>query len=66
MKDDAGNDKLVALGEKGIGAVYLGNVSTEYGLKNKVNETNGQLRSTGVFLRENGTAGTIQHVDLAL
>ncbi len=66
MKDDAGNSKLIALGEKGIGAIYLGNVSTEYGLKNSVNQTNGQLRRTGVFLRENGTAGTIQHVDLAL
>ncbi|MDO5110716.1 MAG: hypothetical protein Q4E65_00260 [Clostridia bacterium] len=66
MKDDAGNSKLIALGEKGIGAIYLGNVSTEYGLKDHANQLNGQLRSTGVFLRENGTAGTIQHVDLAL
>lgn len=66
MKDDAGNSRLVALGEKGIGAIFLGSVSTEYGLKSDANQTNGQLRRTGVFLKENGTAGTIQHVDLAL
>ncbi len=66
VKDDAGNSKLIALGEKGVGAIFLGSVSTEYGLKNSANQTNGQLRRTGVFLKENGTAGTIQHVDLAL
>jgi hypothetical protein len=24
----------------------------------------GQLRATGLYLREDGTAGTVQHVDL--
>ncbi len=65
-RDESGNSRLIALGEKGIGAIYLGNVGTEYGFKNSANETDGQLRKTGVFLRENGTAGTIQHVDMAI
>lgn len=65
-KDAAGNDQLLALGVAGVGAVYLGHVSTEFALKDKTNQHNGQVRSTGVFLRENGTAGTIQHVDLVV
>ncbi len=66
VRDESGESRLLALGEKGVGAIYLGKVGTEYGYKNEANETQAQLRSTGVFLRENGTAGTIQHVDMAI
>lgn len=65
-KDDQGNDQLLALGQKGVGAIYLGNVSTEFAMKDSTNQQLGQLRSTGVFLRENGTVGTIQQIDLAV
>lgn len=65
-KDSEGNDQLFALGEKGIGAIYLGNVSTSFALKDTSNQTNAQLQRTGIFLREDGTAGTIQHIDLAI
>ncbi|MFZ5353199.1 MAG: hypothetical protein ACOZCL_10830 [Bacillota bacterium] len=64
-KDSEGKDYLFALGEKGIGAVYLGNTSTEFSLKNG-DITNGVARKTGIFLRENGSAGTIQHIDIAI
>lgn len=64
--DENGNNQLIGLGEKGIGAIYLGNVNTDYSLKSSDNELNGMIRQTGVFLRENFTAGTIQHVDFAL
>ncbi|WP_094605194.1 hypothetical protein SPSIL_032660 [Sporomusa silvacetica DSM 10669] len=65
-KDDQGNDQLLALGQKGVGAIYLGHVSTEFAMKDSTNQQLGQLRSTGVFLRENGTVGTLQQVDLAV
>lgn len=65
-KDAEGNDHLFALGEKGIGAIYLGNVNTSFALKNTSNQLDAQLQKTGIFLRENGTAGTIQHIDLAI
>lgn len=65
-KDEAGNDKLVALGVQGIGAIYLGNVKTEINCKAPDAEAiHGQVKKTGVFLREDGSAGTIQHVDMA-
>lgn len=64
-KDENGNDRLYSLAEKGLGAICLQNISTDFSLKNAKNETNGIIRNTGIFLYENGVAGTIQHVDMA-
>ncbi len=65
-KDESGNDQLFAIGEKGIGAIYLGNAATAYDKKDSRNQTLGSIASTGIFLNENGSAGTIQHVDLVV
>ena len=65
-KDAEGNDQLFALGEKGIGAIYLGNISTSFALKNSSNHMDAQLQRTGIFVREDGTAGTVQHIDLGI
>lgn len=66
-KDESGKDKLVGLGVAGVGAIYLGNISTPFTLNSSAsNAMQGQIRRTGVFLKENGEAGTIQHVDLAV
>ena len=62
--DAEGSLQLEALGKAGVGAIYLGNVTTPYRLMGPDGQTNGQLSRSGVFLQENGTAGTIQHVDL--
>ena len=64
-KDAAGKDQLVGLGVRGIGAIFLGHAPTEFSLKDLTNETEGVIRSTGVFLREDGSSGTIQQVDFA-
>lgn len=64
--DKHGNKTLLALGQVGVGAIYLGNVQSEFGLKTQSNDSLGQIRSSGVFLKENGDVGTIQHVDLAI
>ncbi len=62
-----GKEKIISLRDAGVGAIYLGNVSTEFSDKNmETGELNGIIRRTGIFLRENGNVGTIQHVDLAL
>lgn len=63
-KDEQGEDKLFALGMKGVGAIYVGNISTPFDLKDAGNMTLGSVRETGVFLNENGSAGTIQHIDV--
>ncbi|WP_028579861.1 hypothetical protein [Desulfogranum japonicum] len=63
-KDDQGNDSIVALAEKGIGAIYLGNISTAFSLKDSNNDLQGVVRTTGIFLKQDGQAGTIQQIDL--
>jgi len=61
-----GEQELYKLSEKGVGAIYLGNVSTNFSLNNiSTNDVNGAIRKTGIFLYENGNVGTIQHLDLA-
>ncbi|MCD2448950.1 hypothetical protein GO003_000880 [Methylicorpusculum oleiharenae] len=64
-KDEQGHDTLSTLTEKEIGAIYLGQTSTGFSLKNNQNQLYGQIKSTGLFLNENGTAGTVQQIDLA-
>lgn len=63
-KDENGNDVLYSLKEKGVGAICLQKAATDFTLQGE-NGINGAIRSTGVFLYENGMAGTLQHVDLA-
>ena len=64
-KDAQGNDSLSTLANLGVGALYLGNVATPFSVKDGSNQTQGQVRSTGVYLNEDGSAGTLQQVDLA-
>ena len=65
-KDSESNDQLIALGQRGIGAVYLGHATTPFQMKDSNNELQGVVRSSGVYLNENGSAGTVQQVDLVV
>ena len=57
--------RLVALGELGIGALYLGYTANPFEIKNDENETLGRIRSNGLYLNENGTSGLITQIDFA-
>lgn len=63
--DKSGKNTLVALGEAGVGAIYLGSSKADFSLTNSLNETQAIIRSSGVFLYENGNVGTIQQLDMA-
>ncbi|MCB1769761.1 MAG: hypothetical protein KDJ31_08715, partial [Candidatus Competibacteraceae bacterium] len=65
-KDATGNDQIVALGQRGVGAIYLGHVATPFSLKDDQNNLLGAIRESGVFLHENGVAGTLQQIDLSV
>ncbi|MEA4926881.1 MAG: hypothetical protein VB084_16430 [Syntrophomonadaceae bacterium] len=65
-KNEAGQDVLLALGQKGVGAIFLGSAATNFSLKDAGNQLNGEISKTGIYLNEDGTAGTIQHVDLVV
>ncbi len=73
-KDENGNDVLYKLSDKGVGAICLENVSTDFTMQGErkaqdgtmnANATNAVIRKTGIFLYENGNVGTVQHVDMA-
>ncbi|MDR1573381.1 MAG: VCBS repeat-containing protein [Clostridiales Family XIII bacterium] len=64
-KDENGGDLLFTLREADVGAIYLGDVSTQYTLGSN-GAADGMLRSTSMFLKESGGAGLISHIDLAV
>lgn len=65
-KDENGNDELYTLKEAGVGAICLQRAATDFSLNSQEDNTqNGQIRSTGIFLYENGNTGTMQQLDLA-
>ncbi len=62
-----GSKTLFSLGQAGVGAIYLQDTKTEYALTNTTGQrADGVMRASSVFLRENGTAGTIHHIDLTI
>jgi hypothetical protein len=65
-KNSVGEDQLFSLGEMGIGAIYLNHISTPFSMKNEDNQLLGQVRGTSLFVREDGTTGTVQQIDLAV
>ena len=64
--DENGISTLLDLKEMGIGALYLGYENTEFSLKNDSHETDAVIQKTGLFLYEDGNAGTMQQLDLAI
>ena len=65
-KDAEGNDSLMALGQRNVGAIFLGHIDTPFLLADQNNEQQGQIRSSGLFLEEDGGAGAIQQLDLVV
>lgn len=63
-KDSSNRDTLNSLKDRNIGAIYLGNIAVRFEIKNQENRSQGEVKSSGIFLKENGTAGTIQQIDL--
>lgn len=59
-----GADRLAGLRDYGIGALYLGSTATPFQLKDPANQLLGAVRASGLYLNENGGAGTLQQLDL--
>lgn len=57
---------LESLAQSGVGAIYLGNAATEFSLLDREQQLLGQVRASGIFLREDGTPGVLQQIDLAV
>ncbi|MGE5491292.1 MAG: VCBS repeat-containing protein [Actinomycetota bacterium] len=66
IKDAEGKDQLKSLQEAQVGAISLARVATPFDIKDDANRMQGQVRDSGVFLQEDGKAGTIQQIDLTV
>lgn len=64
--DATGNARLSTLGEKGVGALYLGSSETPFSLTDGDNRLLAQIRASGIYLSEDGRAGSLQQIDLAV
>lgn len=66
IRDGDGKDSLQGLLQHGVGALYLGNAETPFALKDSGNALQGAVRASGLYLREDGGAGTLQQIDLVV
>lgn len=58
--------ELKPLKETGVGALNLASAWTPFALKDADNNTRGQVWRSGVYLAEDGRAGTLQQIDLGV
>jgi hypothetical protein len=66
QRDEAGKESLASLRERGVGALYLGSIETPFALTDRDNRLLGQVRASGLYLNEDGRAGSLQQIDLAV
>lgn len=66
MKDAEGKDSLTGLKVLGVGALYLGDIATQFDFKTANNESLGTLRASSIYLKEDGSVGTLQDIDLTV
>lgn len=66
MQDDKGGGTLNTAKAHGVGAVYLGRAETPFELKDSANRELDVVRSSGIYLAENGRAGSVQQIDLTV
>jgi hypothetical protein len=65
-RDASGQQQLLGLGQAGVGAIYLGNIQTPFLLKDADNQLQGQIKGSGIYLKEQGGVGSIQELDLVV
>jgi hypothetical protein len=65
-RSEDGKDRLGTLSERGVGAIYLGKVSSPFQIKDASNQLQGVVRATGVWLSEDGRARPAQQIDLVV
>ena len=62
-----GQGSLMTLASQNIGAIWLNAADTEFSLTHGMTENQlGVIRSSSIFLSEDGRVGTVQHVDLSI
>ena len=57
---------LASLAAQGVGAIALGHVASPFALRSADNADLGAIAASGVFLTEDGRAGSVQEIDLTV
>ncbi len=65
-RDASGADRLQTLQDLGVGALSVARTATPFELQDAAGTALGAIRSTGVYLKESGEAGTLQQIDLVV
>lgn len=66
ITNEDGSSQLAALGDKNIGAIFLGHVTSPFQLKDANNNSLGEVANSGIYLTEDGKAGVIQEINLSV
>lgn len=66
LTHEDGSSQLVALGDKQVGAIYLGHVSSPFQLKDVNNQSLGEVANSSIYLTEQGRVGVVQEVNLTV
>lgn len=64
--DAEGAGSLAGLADSGVGAIALARVATPFELRDANNGSLGSVRSSGIWLGEEGGVGTVQQIDLTV
>ena len=64
--DMQGGGTQASLGERQVGALFLGSLATPFELRDNGNRSLGAISGSGVYLNENGSAGSLQQIDLSI
>lgn len=62
-KNENNEESLIALGQSGIGALYLNEIKSDFTYNKSVNESMARLKANSIFLREDGTTGMLSSLD---
>jgi hypothetical protein len=66
MINEDGSSQLAALGDKNIGAIFLGHVSSPFQLKSADNQSLGEIAHSSIYLTENGKVGVVQEINITV
>lgn len=64
IKTEGGQEQLLTLKQVGISAILVEGLDLEYTYKDNANESVARNRAMGIFVREDGSAGTVQQIDV--
>ncbi|MCX7095354.1 MAG: hypothetical protein NTY50_18160 [Methylobacter sp.] len=66
QRHEDGSQQLMALGDKNVGAIYLGHATTPFQLRTADNQSLGEVTDSGVYLSNDGKTGTVQQINFSV